>query len=97
MELKPEECTSAAAIQAAIAAAAPGEVVQLPELDLTLDRGLEIPSGVELRGRGQHTVLRKGPSRVYPLTGYHNYGMRDVPLQSAAGLAVGMTVSVLDD
>ena len=66
-------------------------------MGLSLGRGLELHSGVELVGQGEGTILRKGPGRVYPLSGYHNYGMCDVPLVSAAGLAVGMTVSVLDD
>ncbi|MDP6700350.1 MAG: right-handed parallel beta-helix repeat-containing protein, partial [Candidatus Latescibacteria bacterium] len=38
----------------------------------------------------------KGAGEIYPLSGYHNYGMCDVPLKSAAGLEVGMTVSVHD-
>ena len=97
--LRSDECTSAAAIQAAIdrLALAGGGILQLPELDLTLDRGLELRAGVEVRGSGRNTILRKGPSRVYPLSGYHNYGMRDVPLESAEGLEAGMTVTVFDD
>ncbi len=98
VELRMEDCADAAAIQSAMdRLAGRGGVVQLPELELTLDRALEIHSAVELRGRGDKTILRKGEGRVYPLSGYHNYGMRDVPLQSVEGLAVGMTVSVLDD
>ena len=98
IELRAEDCANAAAIQSAIDdLGATGGVVQLPALELTLDRGLELHTGVSLRGRGEKTILRKGPSRVYPTTGYHNYGMKDVPLQSADGLEVGMTVSVLDD
>jgi len=92
------EADSAEKIQQAIdRAAARGGRVALPEIDLVLDRGLELRSGVELAGRGEKTVLRKGPGRVYPLTGYHNYGMRDVPVQDPAGLTKGMTVSVLDN
>jgi hypothetical protein len=98
VELRAEECTNAAAIQLAIDRLAQcGGVVQLPELDLTLDRGLKVHSGVALCGHGDKTILRKGASRIYPLSGFHNYGMRDIPLQSTKGLEVGMTVSVLDD
>ena len=97
-ELTPDEAGSAAAIQTAIDSLGPdGGRIVLPALDLTLDRGLELRSGVELSGQGEATTLRKGPGRVYPLSGYHNYGMCDAPLQSATGLAVGMTVCVLDE
>jgi len=93
-----EEAGSAAQIQQAIdEAALGGGRLVLPEMELTLDRGLRLRSGVELVGQGERTVLRKGPGKVYPLSGYHNYGMGDVPLASAAGLEVGMTVSVHDD
>jgi hypothetical protein len=74
-----------------------GGRVVLPACDITLDRGLELHSGVELVGQGSATVLRKGPGKQYPLTGYHNYGMMDVPLACAEGLHVGMTVSIHDD
>ena len=97
IKLKREDAISAAEIQAAIDSLAPGGRVILPEMDLVLDRGIELRTGVELIGQGEKTVLRKGPGRIYPLSGYHNYGMCDVPLESAEGLAVGMTVSVLDD
>lgn len=92
------EAGSAAQIQQIIdAVARKGGRVVLPEMELTLDRGLALRSGVELVGQGEKTVLRKGPGRVYPLSGYHNYGMCDVPLLSSAGLQVGMTVSIHDD
>lgn len=98
VELRPEQCVDAESIQAAIDDMAGSEgVINLPEMDLTLDRGLEIYSGIHLHGMGERTVLRKGPSRIYPLTGYHNYGMKDVPLKHSDGLRAGMTVSVLDD
>ena len=74
-----------------------GGRVVLPECEVTLDRGLKLHSGIELVGQGAATVLSKGPGRRYPLTGYHNYGMMDVPLASAEGLQVGMTVSIHDD
>ena len=91
------EAASAEAIQAAVDALGGNGRLILPEMDLTVDRGIELRSGVELVGQGERTILRKGSGRVYPLTGYHNYGMQDVPLQSTAGLAPGMTVCVLDD
>jgi hypothetical protein len=65
-------------------------------MELVLDRGLILRSGVKLCGQGEQTVLVKGPGKVYPLSGYHNYGMCDVPLVAAEGLEVGMTVSVHD-
>lgn len=98
LKLSAEDATSAAAVQVAIdtvARGGGGEVV-LPEIDLLLDRGLQLRSGVTLRGQGPGTILRKGPGRVWPLSGYHNYGMCDVPLHSTAGLCEGMTVSVHD-
>ncbi|MCK5845273.1 MAG: right-handed parallel beta-helix repeat-containing protein [Victivallales bacterium] len=99
LELKGEECVDAVAIQTAIDAlpSEGGGVIQLPELDLTLDRGLELRSGVELRGYGEKTILRKAASEVYPLTGYSNYGMLDVQLMDATGLEPGMTVSIKDN
>lgn len=98
MRLAPSEATSAAAIQHAIdALPETGGRVVLPAMDLTLDRGLELRSNVELVGQGQDTILRKAPGRVYPLSGYHNYGMRDVPLMFTEGLEPGMTVAVRDD
>jgi hypothetical protein len=91
-------CPDAATIQRAIDRIADsGGVVQLPETEVTIDRGIELRSGVALRGVKGRTVLRKGPGRVYPLSGYHNYGMMDVPLLETDGLLPGMTVSVLDD
>jgi hypothetical protein len=96
--LRRDEAGSAAQVQAAIDALGDeGGRLILPELELELDRALRLRSGVALQGQGEKTVLRKGAGRVYPLSGYHNYGMRDVPLASAAGLEPGMTVSVHDD
>lgn len=92
------DCHDAASIQAALdRLAVSGGVVQLPELDLILDRGLELHSGIELRGCGARTILRKGASRAYSFSGYHNYGMKDVPLINPDGLAVGMTVTIFDE
>lgn len=97
-DLSKEEAGSAQLIQAALdQMAKTGGRVVLPAMDLVLDRGLALRSGVELVGQGRDTVLRKGPGRVYPLSGYHNYGMCDVPLESATGLEVGMTVSLHDN
>jgi hypothetical protein len=97
--LSAAEAGSARQIQQAIddLAASGGGRLVLPSMDLTLDRGLALASGIELVGQGDTTVLRKGPGRIYPLSGYHNYGMCDVPLQSVQGLEPGMTVSVHDD
>jgi hypothetical protein len=97
IHLRATELTSAADIQRAIdALPADGGRVVLPEMDLTLDRGIQLRSGVELVGQGRRTVLRQARARVYPLSGYHNYGMRDVPLQFTDGLAPGMTVTMRD-
>jgi len=97
-KLKPDEANSALAIQQALDSVwEEGGKVILPELDVTLDRGIELYSHVALCGQGEKTILRKGPGRVYPLTGYHNYGMCDVPLASTEGLDTGMTVSVYDE
>ena len=48
-----------------------GEVV-LPAMELVLDRGLILRSGVELCWQGEQTVLVKGLGKIYPLSGYHN-------------------------
>ncbi len=93
------QAANAAAIQREIDfVARTGGRVVLPAARVELDRALRLRSGVELRGQGPgRTILRQGPVRVYPLTGYHNYGMVDVPLQSTEGLEPGMTVCVHDD
>jgi hypothetical protein len=98
LELKANQCDTAEKIQQAIDSlgAAGGRIV-LPEMQLELDRGLEMRSGVVLRGQGPGTLLRKGPGRAYRLATYHNYGMCDVPLESTEGLTAGMTVSIQDD
>ena len=98
LELKANQCDTAEKIQQAIDSlgAAGGRIV-LPEMQLELDRGLEMRSGVVLSGQGQGTRLRKGPGRAYRLATYHNYGMCDVPLESTEGLKAGMTVSIQDD
>lgn len=98
-KLTAADAANATAIQTAIdrVAAQGGGRVELPEMDVTLDRGIELQSGVELSGQGDKTILRKAPGRVYPLTGYHNYGMCDVPLETVTGLEIGMTVSVEDN
>jgi hypothetical protein len=95
--LSPAEAASAAAIQQAIDALGPdGGRIVLPAMDRVLDRGLELRSNVELVGQGRDTLLRKAPGRIYPLGGYHNYGMFDVPLEHTEGLEPGMTVAVRD-
>jgi hypothetical protein len=98
INLTPEQLKSAAMLQNAIDALgrAGGRVV-LPEMELILDRGIELRSNVALVGQGDKTVLRKAPGRIYPLSGYHNYGMLDVPLMFTSGLEKGMTVAVRDD
>ncbi len=89
--------SAAAAIQQAIdALPAEGGRVVLPAGEWLLDRGIALRSGVELTGQGDDTLLKKAPGRVYPFTGYHNYGMCDVPLMFTDGLEVGMTVAVRD-
>jgi hypothetical protein len=98
LHLDRSEARDARAIQQAIdAVAVTGGRVVLPAMEVELDRALVLRSGVELVGQGPASVLRQGAGRVYPLTGYHNYGMADVPLETTEGLAVGMTVSVHDD
>lgn len=97
LQLTPAQAASAADIQRAIDGLGPeGGRVLLPEMELVLDRGLELRSNVELAGQGQGTLLRKAPGRVYPLSGYHNYGMQDVPLEHTTGLEPGMTVAIRD-
>ena len=66
-----EEAVNAAAIQRIIdeAAADGGGKVVLPAMELVLDRGLILRSGVELWGQGEDTVLVKGAGELYPLSG----------------------------
>ncbi|MGC9349313.1 MAG: right-handed parallel beta-helix repeat-containing protein [Anaerolineae bacterium] len=85
IRLAPHEATSAEAVQV------------LPAAELALDRGIELRSNVALVGQGRDTVLRKEPGRLYPLSGYHNYGMLDVPLMFTEGLKPGMTVAIRDE
>jgi len=95
--LSTTECNRAEDIQRVLdEMASTGGRIVLPAMDLTLDRGLELHSNIELEGQGKDTVLRKGPSRAYPLTGYHNYGMCDVPLRTTEGLKAGQTVAIRD-
>ena len=97
IQLTQKQATSAAAIQQAIDSLGPdGGRVVLPEIELLLDRGLELRANVELVGQGLKTLLRKAPGRIYSLSGYHNYGMCDVPLEHTEGLAPGMTVAIRD-
>jgi hypothetical protein len=97
IRLNVHEASSATAIQRAIdALGAGGGRVVLPEMELVLDRGLELRSNVELVGQGPGTLLHKARGQVYPLLGYHNYGMRDVPLMYTEGLEPGMTVAIRD-
>ena len=68
--LTAREATSATAIQGAIDALSDvGGRVVLPEMDLVLDRGLQLRSNVELVGHGEHTVLQKAPAQVKGLEG----------------------------
>ena len=98
IKLSASDATSAAAIQEIIDSLdEEGGRLILPAMDLELDRGIELRSNVELVGQGRDTVLRKAPGRVYPLSGYHNYGMLDVPLTFTHGLTPGMTVAIRDD
>jgi len=80
-ELRPDtsEVTSAAALQQMVDSLgeAGGRIV-LPAMELEMDRGIALGPNVELVGQGRSTVLRKAPGRIYPLAGYHNYGMREV-------------------
>lgn len=98
IRLEASAVTSASDIQAAIdALGEDGGRVVLPAIDLVVDRGIELRSSVELVGQGRDTVLHQAPGRVYPLSGYHNYGMLDVPLMYTDGLEPGMTVAIRDD
>ena len=69
--LSSEQAATARQIQSHIDALASdgGGKIILPAMDLTLDRGLTLRSGVELTGQGEGTVLRKGPGQIYPLSG----------------------------
>ncbi len=98
VRLRKSDVTSATDIQKEIDGISPaGGRVILPEMDLEIDRGIELRSNTTLQGQGKKTVLRKSPGSIYPLSGYHNYGMLDVPLIDAKGLEPGMTVTIGDD
>lgn len=96
-ELKRSQCRSAAQLQKTIDSLK-GKKVKflLPEIELELDRSLILYSNMELAGQGEKTILRKGPGARYPLSGYHNYGMADIPLLTTKGLSKGMTVAIQD-
>ena len=71
IQLPSTKACSAADIQQAIDdLGEKGGRVVLPEMELILDRGLELRSNVELVGQGQGTLLRKAPGRIYRLSGY---------------------------
>lgn len=96
--LTSNEASSAKDIQKAVDdLASGGGCVQLPAGEIILDRGIELYSGVKLQGMGKDTLLKKAPGRVYPLNGYHNYGMLDAPLRTTKGLEPGMTVTLRDN
>jgi len=98
IRLEEAEVTSATIIQNAIdALGEEGGRVILPAMDLVVDRGIEMRSNVSLVGQGGETVLHQAPGRIYPLSGYHNYGMLDVPLMYTEGLEPGMTVTIRDN
>ncbi|HCQ03193.1 MAG TPA: hypothetical protein DIT99_22035, partial [Candidatus Latescibacteria bacterium] len=62
--LNPGEAASAADIQTALdEMAGTGGRLVLPAMELDLDRGLRLHSGVTLCGQGESTILRKGPGR----------------------------------
>jgi hypothetical protein len=90
-KLSLEEAGSAASIQVIIdeVAEVGGGKVVLPEMELELDRGLILRSGIELCGQGEGTVLVKGAGEIYPLSGYHNYGMCDVRCAASVGGRAG--------
>jgi hypothetical protein len=97
--LTAEECRNAGCIQLNIdlLAQSGGGVLNLPAGDFILDRGLRLYDNITINGKGENTILRKAPGKIYPLAGYHNYGMRDLPLSSTDGLEPGMTVWITDD
>ncbi|MBN1246171.1 MAG: right-handed parallel beta-helix repeat-containing protein [Anaerolineae bacterium] len=98
ISLQASELTSMDVLQGAIDSLGnEGGRVELPAGEFELDRGIELRSNVALVGQGRDTVLRKAPGRVYALSGYHNYGMCDVPLMHTEGLVPGMTVAIRDD
>ena len=67
LKLTVEEATDAAAVQAAIdrVAALGGGRVVLPEMTVTLDRGIELRSDVELTGQGRTRFVRSNRHFAY--------------------------------
>ena len=61
-----EAATAAQTAIDEVAKSGGGRVV-LPAMDLELDRGLALRSGIELCGQGSDTILRKGRGASIPL------------------------------
>ncbi len=99
MSAENEEKINAAYMQKIIdtLAKSGGGTLQLPAGDFMLDRGLRLYDSITIAGSAEGTILRKTPGKIYPLAGYHNYGMHDIPLLSTDGLETGMTVYITDD
>jgi hypothetical protein len=96
--LEKKDCRTATDIQRAVdVLSASGGVLHLPEVEVELDRAIELRSGITISGHGPGTVLRSAASRVFPLDGFQVYGMYDVFLTTSEGLKPGMTVSIRDD
>lgn len=95
--LTPESCNHANDIQKAIDSLQEGGKVFLPEIDLTIDRAIELRSGVELIGQGEKTVLRKSPSKEYKMIGQHCEGLFEIELEHTNNLEIGMTILIDHD
>jgi tetratricopeptide (TPR) repeat protein len=62
----PVQVTDLASLTAALAAATPGTVIDLPEATIRLTAPLQVPAGVTLRGKGWHKSILASATSVTP-------------------------------
>jgi hypothetical protein len=87
------------ALQAAVdaCAGAGGGVVQLDAGIYDLTGPVRLRSGIELRGAGSATILRKRAAWSSPLAIDADYGEQQLTVVDASGFGIGMGLQVRDD
>jgi len=87
------------ALQAALdyVAALGGGTVEIGPGEYLMRDSLHVRSGVTVRGQGEKTVLRKGPSVTSRLTTDGDFGEEAITVEDGTGFGVGCGVHVMDD